>query len=188
MRWCHESWLWSPPTHEASHRNMVIILTALSPIILITGEAGDQSEARVRDSWPIRGQLTEVAGWYQAESDLANNSRTQTSLAKTAIMKLRLVQSQVEVSSSSGSALNCWAWSCLNEMRELSDLDQHQCTRDHFISGQGWGQWGAERLVFGAIFWLIMFDHAKSRVMIPAKPGLIDTIATAPLRAQSVSD
>ena len=144
--WCHESWLirgvlspvrgcsddvMSPgsghrPHSEASHRNMVIILTTLSPIIVITGETGDQSEARFRDSWPIRCQLTEVAGWYQAESDLANNSRTQTSLAKTAIMELRLVQSRVEVSSSLGSALNCWAWSCLNEMREWPDLDQHQ--------------------------------------------------------------
>ena len=132
--WCHD--VMSPgaghrPHSEASHRNMAIILTTLSPIIMILGRGGrDQSEDRVWHSGPIGGQLTEVAGWYQAESDLANNSRTQTSLAKTAIIELRLVHSPV--SSSSGSVLNCWAWSCLNEMRISA------ATRYHVISGQSW--------------------------------------------------
>ena len=94
--WCHVLALVTAHTVSASHRNMVIILsllTTLSPIIVITGEAGNQSEARVRDWWPIGGQHRGGRG-YQAESDLANNSRTQTSLAKTAIMELRLVQSK----------------------------------------------------------------------------------------------
>ena len=49
----HKFALVTAHTVSASHRNMVIILTlltTLSPIIVITGEAGNQSEARVRDS------------------------------------------------------------------------------------------------------------------------------------------
>ena len=184
MWWCHVLALVTAHTVSASHRNMVIILTlltTLSPIIVITGEAGNQSEARVRDSWPIGGKHR-GGRRYQAESDLANNSRTQTSLAKTAIMELRPVQSQ-----------------CPRARAQLStpELDRvwmrwesyRSCISGYTIPFYQWpGYGGAERLVFGAIFWLIMFDHAKSRVMIPAKPGLIDTIASAPLRAQSVSD
>ncbi len=120
---------------------MVIILTlltTLSPIIVITGEAGNQSEARVRDSWPIGGQHR-GGRRYQAESDLANNSRTQTSLAKTAIMELRPVQS---VSVSPGPALYSWAWSCLNEMRELPEL--YQRVHDTILSvARLWRGWEA---------------------------------------------
>ena len=104
--WCHD--VMSPgsghhPHSEASHRNMAIILTTLTLIIRITR---DQSEDRVCHSGPIRGQLTEVAGWYQAESDLANNSRTQTSLAGQNCNHWAEV-SACPVSSNLSSALNC---------------------------------------------------------------------------------
>ena len=136
MSWCHESWLWSPPTQRGISPQHGHYPHHTQPHHHDHRGGRDQSEDRVWHSGPIGGQLTEVAGWYQAESDLANNSRTQTSLAKTAIIELRLVHSPV--SSSSGSVLNCWAWSCLNEMRMLADLYEQLDTRYHFISGQSW--------------------------------------------------
>ena len=167
------------PHSEASHRNMAIILTTLTLIIMITRH---QSEDRVCHSGPIRGQLTEVAGWYQAESDLANNSRTQTSLAGQNCnhwAEVSALPSVLQLELSSQLLLDrVWMrWECWPVCTSCHG------TRDTILSVAR-----VERLVFGAIFWLIMFDHAKSRVMIPAKPGLIDTIASAPLRAQTVSD
>ena len=132
----------------------------------------DQSEA----------SSAEVVGWYQTESDLANNSRTQTSLAGQNCnhwAEVSALPGVLQLGLSSQLLLDrVWMrWECWPVCTSCHG------TRDTILSVAR-----VERLVFGAIFWLIMFDHAKSRVMIPAKPGLIDTIASAPLRAQTVSD